>query len=145
MSADETLVVAQGTFDLVHPGHVHYLRESAALGDRLVVIISRRANVEHKDEPILGATQRRDVVEAFDAVDAARLGHPSDIFQPIETLEPDIITLGHDQHHDATAIEAELADRGLDSEVVRIGAYDGDLEGLLSTSDIIEEILARYG
>ncbi|MFP4590070.1 MAG: adenylyltransferase/cytidyltransferase family protein [Halobacteriales archaeon] len=145
MTADERTVVAQGTFDILHPGHVHYLEESAALGDRLEVIVSRRSNVDHKRPPILPATQRRDVVAALAAVDAARVGHPEDIFVPIEDIRPDVITLGFDQHHDPEAIAAELAHRGIDCEVVRVGARPTEAGAIYSTSDIVERILERYG
>lgn len=145
MSDEDVLVVAQGTFDIVHPGHVHYLEESAALGDRLEVIISRRSNIDHKESPILSAEQRRAVVDAFEVVDAARIGHPNDIFRPIEQLQPDIITLGYDQHHDPEAIRAELDRRGLECDIESIGPYEGEVNGLLSTGDIIDRILKRYG
>ncbi len=140
---DADLVVAQGTFDLLHPGHVHYLRESKALGERLVVIVSRRANVTHKESPILPATQRREIVAALDVVDRARLGHEEDIFVPIEELRPDIITLGHDQHHDEAAIDAELERRGIECRLERIGPYEPD-DGLYASRDIIDAVVDRY-
>ncbi|MFC4449856.1 FAD synthase [Halorussus aquaticus] len=141
-----THVIAQGTFDLLHPGHVHYLRDAAAFGDRLTVIVARRENVTHKDPPILPNRQRRDVVAAIDVVDDARVGHPEDIFVPIEELDPDVIALGHDQHHDETAIADELARRGIDCEVRRASPRDPEYEGeLLSTGRIIDRILAERG
>ncbi|NEU56777.1 adenylyltransferase/cytidyltransferase family protein [Halorussus sp. MSC15.2] len=141
-----THVIAQGTFDLLHPGHVHYLRDAAAFGDRLTVIVARRENVTHKDPPILPNRQRRDVVAAIDVVDDARVGHPEDIFAPIEELDPDVIALGHDQHHDETAISDELARRGIDCEVRRASPRDPEYEGeLLSTGRIIDRILAERG
>jgi len=143
---DATTVVAQGTFDLIHPGHVHYLREAAAMGDELHVIIARRENVTHKDPPILPNRQRRDVVAALEMVDDARIGHPSDIFVPIEELEPDVIALGYDQHHDEDGIRDTLADRGLDCRVERAGPRENAYpEELLSTGRIIDRILAERG
>jgi len=137
-------VVAQGTFDLIHPGHIHYLEDAAAMGDELHVIVARRENVTHKQPPVLSNRQRRDVVAALDAVDEARVGHPSDIFAPIEDIDPDVIALGFDQHHDDDAIEAELADRGIDCTVERASGrekrYDDEL---LSTGDIIDRILEQ--
>jgi len=137
-------VVAQGTFDLIHPGHIHYLEDAAAMGDELHVIVARRENVTHKQPPVLPNRQRRDVVAALDAVDEARVGHPSDIFAPIEDIDPDVIALGFDQHHDDDAIEAELADRGIDCTVERASGrekrYDDEL---LSTGDIIDRILEQ--
>ncbi|WP_256390589.1 FAD synthase [Natronoarchaeum rubrum] len=135
-------VVAQGTFDILHPGHVHYLRDAAAMGDRLVVIVARRANVTHKEPPILPDRQRVAMVDALEAVDAARIGHPEDIFAPIEEIDPDVIALGHDQHHDDDAIAAELDRRGIDCEVRRASAREPEFEGeLLSTGTIIDRIL----
>lgn len=145
MTDEVHTVVAQGTFDILHPGHVHYLERSAALGDRLEVIVSRRTNVDHKRPPILPASQRRDVVAALAAVDAARVGDPEDIFVPIEEIRPDVITLGFDQHHDPEAIAAELAERGIDCEVRRIGPRPPESGAVYSTSDIVERILDRYG
>jgi len=43
------------------------------------------------------------MVAALDPVDHARLGHPDDIFVPIEEIEPDVVALGYDQHHDDEA------------------------------------------
>lgn len=141
-----TRVVAQGTFDLLHPGHLHYLREAASLGDELHVIVARRENVTHKEPPILPNRQRRDVVAALEMVDAARIGHESDIFAPIEALDPDVIALGYDQHHDVESIEATLDERGIDCRVVRVSgraqAYTGEI---LSTGDIIDRIIDVRG
>jgi FAD synthetase len=134
-------VVAQGTFDILHPGHVHYLREAKSMGDRLHVIVARQNNVTHKPDLIVPAGQRVEMVEALDPVDHARLGHPSDIFVPIEEIDPDVIVLGHDQHHDAEAIEAQLAERGVDCEVRRASGRPAEEGELLSTGQIIDKIL----
>ncbi|ELY49135.1 adenylyltransferase/cytidyltransferase family protein [Natronolimnohabitans innermongolicus] len=139
-------VIAQGTFDILHPGHVHYLEEAAAMGDELIVIVARKTNVDHKAKPICPAAQRRDVVDGLEAVDEAILGHEEDIFVPIEEIDPDVIALGHDQHHDDDAIEAELEARGVDCTVERASAYDpGDDDYILSTRLIVDRILERRG
>lgn len=138
-------VVAQGTFDILHPGHVHYLSEAAALGDELHVILARSTNVTHKPGPVIPDDQRVEMVEALEPVDHARLGHPEDIFVPIEDIEPSFIVLGHDQHHDAAAIEDELAERGIDCEVRRASARERDGEELLSSGDIIDHIIDQRG
>lgn len=141
-----TRVVAQGTFDLLHPGHVHYLSDAASHGDELHVIVARGENVTHKPAPILSGEQRRDMVEALEVVDEARLGHPEDIFTPIEAIDPDVIVLGFDQHHDEPAIEAALADRGIDCRVERATGREPRHENeLLSTGDIIDRIVRRRG
>ena len=137
-----SVVVAQGTFDLLHPGHRHYLRDAAAMGDYLVVIVARSENVTHKATPVVPGPQRREMVAGLDPVDEARLGHPEDIFVPIEELDPGVIALGFDQHHDEEGIRNALAERGIDCTVRRASAYDPDYEdALLSTGDIVDRIL----
>jgi FAD synthetase len=139
-------VIAQGTFDILHPGHVHYLEEAAAMGDELHVIVARRSNVTHKARPILPDEQRRDMVAALATVDEAHLGHPEDIFVPIEEIQPAVIVLGYDQHHDADAIRGALAERGIDCAVERASGRERRFEGeLLSTGDIIDRILQERG
>ena len=137
-------VVAQGTFDLLHPGHVHYLEDAATYGEELHVIVARRENVTHKDPPVLSDRQRRDVVAALSVVDEAHLGHPEDIFVPIERIDPDAIVLGYDQHHDADSIRNALHDRGFNCRVERATQreprYDGEI---LSSTAIVERIIAE--
>ena len=136
-----TTVVAQGTFDLVHPGHVHYLEEAAAMGDELHVVVARSTNVDHKPDPILSAEQRRQTVAGLGAVDEAVLGHPEDVFVPIDRIEPDVIVLGHDQHHDEDALAAALEAHGHDCRVERASRYDADANLVCSSSTIVERIL----
>lgn len=136
-------VVAQGTFDILHPGHVHYLREAKSMGETLHVIVARSSNVTHKPDPVIPGDQRVEMVSALDPVDHARLGNPDDIFVPIEAIDPDVIALGHDQHHDTDAIEAQLIERGIDCEVRRASGREAGADELLSTGQIIQKILAE--
>ena len=141
-----TRVVAQGTFDLLHPGHIHYLRDAAGMGEELHVIIARSANVTHKPPPVVPDEQRREMVAALEPVDEANLGHPEDIFVPIERIDPDVIALGYDQHHDEERLQAALRERGIDCEVRRASPLDrDDPDRLLSTGRIIDRILAERG
>jgi FAD synthetase len=117
-------VLATGTFDLLHPGHLMYLEQSRTLGDELVVIVARDANVKHKPKPIIPQDQRMLMVSALNMVDSAVLGSETDMFQPIEEFKPDIITLGYDQHFDSVLLKEELATRGIDARVVRLEGHD---------------------
>jgi len=137
-----TRVVAQGTFDLLHPGHVHYLRDAAEMGEALHVIVARSDNVTHKAPPVVPDEQRREMVAALKPVNVAHLGHPEDIFVPVERIDPDVIALGYDQHHDEDQLGRALADRGIDCEVRRASPLDrDDPDRLLSTGRIIDRIL----
>jgi FAD synthetase len=144
--AGRTTVLAQGTFDLLHPGHVHYLEDAAARGDELHVVVARAPNVTHKPAPLLPGRQRRDVVAAVAAVDRAHLGDTEDIFVPVERIDPDVIVLGYDQHHDPDAVAGALADRGIDCRVERASPREPGYEGeLLSTGRIVQRVLAERG
>ena len=135
-------VVATGTFDILHPGHLYYLEESRNLGDELYVIVARDVNVKHKPRPILPEEQRLRMVRALRPVDHALLGDLDDMFRPIEEIRPDIITLGFNQHFNEEDLRQKLRDRGLDIDVVRIPGYPGPLA---SSSKIVEHILKTRG
>jgi FAD synthetase len=137
-------VVATGTFDILHPGHLYYLLESKKLGDELWVIVARDVNVKHKPHPIVPEEQRLAMIAALKPVDHAILGDPTDMFRPIEEIRPDVITIGFNQYFDEEKLQGQLAGRHLDAEVVRIGKYaDGDLS---SSRRIVERIIeARSG
>lgn len=136
-------VVATGTFDIIHPGHLTFLREAKKLGDELIVIVAREKNVRHKPKPVVPEEQRRKVVEAIKYVDKAILGDEEDIFKPIMELKPDVIVLGHDQHFDEEWLKKELKKRNLDCEVVRVRAKEDC--PYCSSHKIIERVLDRYG
>ena len=57
--ANVRIVVATGTFDIIHPGHIRFLEEAKKLGDYLIVIVAREKNVRHKPKPVIPEEQRR--------------------------------------------------------------------------------------
>ena len=138
-----TRVLATGTFDLLHPGHVYFLTQARALGDELFVIVGRDSNVTHKQKPIVPEVQRLEMIDALEMVNKALLGSEKDIFEPLKQIRPDIITLGYDQHFDTNNQEKEITKRGISAKVVRI-PFSKECQ-LCSTGAIIKEILKRYG
>jgi FAD synthetase len=136
-----TRVLATGTFDILHPGHILYLRKAKELGDELYVIVSRDSMVQHKSKPILPEQQRLQVVQALEMVDHAELGSERDIFEPLTLIKPDIIALGFDQYFDENKLQEDLEKRHIPSKVVRLPYHDrGNLSG---TENIIREIIKR--
>lgn len=134
-------VVTTGVFDLLHPGHVHMLEEAKKLGDELVVIVARDANVaREKHQPITPEEHRRHMVSALKPVDQAVLGHLGDYYQIIEELQPDIFALGFDQDYDVAFIQENFQARGIASQVVRLPQFLGDLQG---TRKIVDTIAQR--
>jgi len=136
-------VVATGTFDILHPGHLYYLSESKKLGDELWVIVARDANVKFKPRPIVPEEQRRAMIAALKPVDHAILGDPDDMFRPIEEIRPDIITLGFNQYFNEEKLKSQLKERNLPAQVVRIGRYEGG--DLASSRLIVQRIIEARG
>lgn len=136
-------VMAQGVFDILHLGHVHYLEKARELGDELVVVIASDKTVRaRKHEPITPQDMRRDMVAALKCVDMAVVGSDTgDRYVTVEELKPDIIALGHDQEHDEARIKLELQKRGIPAKVVRLDYYYHDLDG---TRKIIQKILSMW-
>lgn len=132
-------VVATGTFDILHPGHLWYLEKSAELGDELFVIVARDRNVKHKPRPLIPEQQRLTMIQALKPVTKAVLGDQEDMFRPIREIRPDVITLGFNQHFDETQLKAALASQGINAGVIRIGEYTGS--PFTSSSSICEAIL----
>ena len=93
-------VLCCGTFDHYHPGHESYLRQAAALGTELWVVVARDENVERlkgrrPDQP---ETQRLSALAGVPWVTEVRLGYPgSNLLRIVEEIAPDVIALGYDQ------------------------------------------------
>ncbi|HEY3273791.1 MAG TPA: adenylyltransferase/cytidyltransferase family protein [Methanocella sp.] len=119
-----TRVVATGTFDILHPGHVLYLCRARQLGDELWVIVSRESTIKHKGRPMIPEQQRLLMVQSLKCVDHAVLGSETDMFAPIVSIKPDIIVLGFNQHWDEDELKRKLADRGIHAQVVRLPDSD---------------------
>ena len=119
-----TRVVATGTFDILHPGHVLYLSEARRLGDELWVIVARDSTIQHKRKPLIPEQQRLCMVQALKCVDHAVLGSETDMFAPIEQIRPDVIALGFNQHWDEAELKRKLAGRNINAQVVRLQGVD---------------------
>ncbi len=95
----ERIVMTNGCFDIVHAGHVAYLRKAKALGDRLVVALNNDASVSRlkgNGRPINNLADRVSVVAALDMVDWVTdfaQDTPEDL---IKSLSPDVLVKGGD-------------------------------------------------
>jgi len=137
-------VMATGTFDLLHMGHIYYLKEAKKLGDVLVVVVATDTTVRKlKHDPITPQEIRLNLMKELKVVDEAYLGHEEDMYAIVEEIKPDIIALGFDQIHEIATIKNELKKRKLDVQVVRLSKYQGesDLEG---TRRIIQKVIAAH-
>lgn len=118
-------VLAQGTFDVLHPGHVHYLSYAKKQGTHLTVIVARDANVKRfkGKHPACDERTRMRMVNALKVVDRAVIGGAGNILDKVVELKPQVIVLGYDQPADAKGLETKLHDRGLTCRVIRAPAY----------------------
>ncbi|WP_406657085.1 adenylyltransferase/cytidyltransferase family protein [Methanolobus sp. ZRKC2] len=134
-------VLATGTFDLLHPGHIFYLSKAQELGDELYVIVARESMIRHKPKPVIPDEQRVKMVNSLSVVDKAILGSESDMFEPIREIKPDIIALGYDQTFDIEELEKNLRERDLHARVVRVN--ESSTCPLCSTGRIIKKVIER--
>ena len=135
-----TRVLATGTFEILHPGHLLYLEEAKKLGDELFVIVARDINVKRrKRTPIIPEEQRLKMVSALKVVDKAILGSEEDMYEPLYSIKPDVIAIGYDQDFDERKLEQELRKRGFNSEVIRIKKHNPN--AFCKVEEIIKHIL----
>ena len=138
-------VVATGVFDLLHLGHIHFLRAARELGDELVVIVANDATVRRmKREPVMPAAVRAEMVAALKPVDQAVVGREGNMLDiVVEEIKPHIIVLGYDQElFEPKALVAKLAERGHVAQVVRLPKLE---HGLAGTRKIVARILRDFG
>ena len=146
--ARRKVVLASGTFDLLHFGHVRFLEEAKRVGGeeaKLVVIVARNSTVIDRkaERPVMSEDQRRALVEALEVVDEAILGFENfSIGKVIEKIRPDVIAVGHDQEGIEREVRKAVTEKGLDIRVVRIGRF-GKKE-LNSSSKIKRRIAEAY-
>ena len=137
-------VLATGTFDILHPGHLLYLEEAKKLGDELFVIVGRDVTVKkRKRTPIIPEEQRLKMISALRVVDKAILGSEKDIYEPLYTIKPDVITIGYDQDFNEGDLERELKKRGFNLKVIRIKKHNSN--AFCKAEEIIKHILELVG
>jgi FAD synthetase len=136
-------VLATGTFDILHPGHLLYLSEARSLGDELYVIVARDSMIKHKQKPVVPEEQRLAMVQALRVVDKAILGSKIDIYEPLREIKPDIIALGANQFFKEKDLETQLRVHRIDAKVIRINSFrQGDL---CSSAAIMRKVMERDG
>lgn len=115
-------VMTFGTFDIVHEGHINYLKQAKALGDYLLVVVARDTNalrIKGK-KPQNNEKARLEAVKKLDFVDEAVLGdREMRRWGAIVKHRPQIIALGYDQWTSEVSLSKELSGLGLHPMIVR--------------------------
>lgn len=132
-----SLVFTNGCFDLLHPGHVRYLKQARALGDALVVALNSDASVralKGANRPILNQHERAEVIAALESVDYVVVFEEETPRDLIAALIPDVLVKGGDWQIDQIVGRDEVEAAG--GKVLSLPFVEG-----LSTTDIIGRIL----
>lgn len=138
----ETLVLVGGCYDLLHVGHIEFLKACKKLGDRLIVSVSSDARVRERkgpERPIINETDRATMLSSLSVVDyvviAPNPGREVPTVVVINELRPDVFaTSDHNFESYARALSAQ------GTKVVHVPEIRKD-----STTGIIERIRNRGG
>ena len=122
-------VMAFGSFDILHEGHIHYLKEAKDYG-HLIVIVARDENILRfkGQKPKHDENYRLEQIKKLDFVDEAVIGHKDDILKVLEEFKPDVICLGYDQSTiQEEKLKQELEKRNLKAEIVRCKPFKPEI------------------
>jgi rfaE bifunctional protein nucleotidyltransferase chain/domain len=136
-SQGRRITLANGAFDLLHAGHVRYLRGAKALGGKLVVAINSDDSVralKGLGRPIMPENERAEIVAALADVDAVVIFPELDVRAIIREIRPDIQAKGTDYTAETVPERDAVAEYGGRIEIV------GDPKNH-STSEIIRSRL----
>jgi rfaE bifunctional protein nucleotidyltransferase chain/domain len=135
------VIFANGCFDLLHVGHVRYLRGAKALGDVLVLAINSDASVRRlkgPERPLLPLEDRLGVLAAFEMVDYITAFEEDTVSPLLLKLKPNVQVKGTDYTPDSIPEKDTVASFGGQVAVV------GDPKDHAS-KNLIQEILRKYG
>ena len=98
-AAGKRVVFGNGCFDIVHVGHVRYLKGAKELGDVLVVAVNDDSSVTglgKRKEVVTPADERAEIISALDCVDYVILFGDATVENLLRTLKPHIHAKGTD-------------------------------------------------
>lgn len=98
-AAGERIILTNGCFDLLHVGHVRYLRGAKRLGGKVIVAVNDDASVrvlKGDGRPLMPAAERAEVLSALEDVDAIVIFPEPDVCAIIREIRPDVHAKGTD-------------------------------------------------
>jgi rfaE bifunctional protein nucleotidyltransferase chain/domain len=134
------IVLANGCFDLIHAGHIRYLKESRERGDVLVVALNSDSSVRNlkgKGRPILLGKERGEIIASFFFVDYVIFFDEANVERVLWTLKPHIHAKGSDYAVDTVPERETVKKYG--GEIAITGGPK-----IKSTSEVIKEIAAKF-
>ncbi|GAA4362590.1 bifunctional D-glycero-beta-D-manno-heptose-7-phosphate kinase/D-glycero-beta-D-manno-heptose 1-phosphate adenylyltransferase HldE [Kangiella marina] len=133
-ASGEKIVMTNGCFDILHSGHVTYLKQAAKLGDRLIVAVNSDDSVKRlkgESRPINPSQQRMIVLAELSSVDWVVEFTEDTPQRLIEALCPDVLVKGGDYKVEQIAGSESVLNNG--GDVIILDFVDG-----VSTTKIIE-------
>lgn len=134
------IVFTNGCFDIIHRGHVTYLKRAREYGDILIVGLNSDASVKiikGDKRPLVPQGERADVLSSIRFVDYVLIFNEPDPYKIIEALMPDVLVKGGDWAVE-TIIGRDIVESN-GGKVYNIPYIEGS-----SSTNIIEEIIKRY-
>lgn len=119
--AGDSVTLANGCFDLLHVGHVRYLRAAKELGGRLIVAVNSDDSVralKGEGRPIMPAEERAEILSALAAVDAVVIFPERDVRALLRDIRPDVQAKGTDYTVDSVPERDVVAEYGGRVEIV---------------------------
>ena len=98
-AAGEKIILANGCFDLLHVGHVRYLRAAKSLGGKLVVAVNSDSSaraLKGEGRPRIPEAERAEILAALADVDAVIVFDSLDVREVVQRLRPDVHAKGTD-------------------------------------------------
>jgi rfaE bifunctional protein nucleotidyltransferase chain/domain len=117
----EQVTLANGCFDLLHVGHVRYLRAAKALGGKLVVAINSDDSVrvlKGVGRPLMPESERAEILAALEDVDAVVVFAEPDVRALVRELRPNIHAKGTDYTAESVPEAAVVRECGGRVEIV---------------------------
>jgi D-beta-D-heptose 7-phosphate kinase/D-beta-D-heptose 1-phosphate adenosyltransferase len=137
-SAGQRVVFTNGCFDILHIGHIRLLEKARRKGDRLIVGLNSDDSVRRLKgplRPIVGESERAQVLAALSAVDAVVVFHEDNPLRLIEAIRPDVLVKGGDYTEDSIVGASEVRAWGGRVELI-------PLAGGISTTRLIAKSVA---
>jgi D-glycero-beta-D-manno-heptose 1-phosphate adenylyltransferase len=119
--AGESITLANGCFDLLHVGHVRYLKAAKALGGHLIVAVNSDESVralKGDGRPLMPAEERAEILAAFEDVDAVVIFPEPDVRALVREIRPNIQAKGTDYTVHSVPERDVLAEYGGRVEIV---------------------------
>ncbi|HWR57625.1 MAG TPA: D-glycero-beta-D-manno-heptose 1-phosphate adenylyltransferase [Thermodesulfovibrionales bacterium] len=130
-SGGKKVVFTNGCFDIIHVGHIRYLRDAKKLGDVLIVALNTDSSIARikPGRPVTPETQRAEVVAGLEMVDYVTLFSEDTPLELIKFLRPDVLVKGGDWKKE------EIVGSDIVQETRSLPYIQG-----VSTTEIIEKI-----